>query len=149
MTKLFSVFILILALTACAPAPATVGEPVATLGEIAVYDAWARGGLSDVTGAFMQIRNTGASAERLVGASSTVAATVEVHETSMADGIMSMREVEFVEIAPGGIAELKPGGYHIMLIGISEALKSGETIIITLQFENAGALDVPVLVKMP
>jgi len=72
-------------------------------------------------------------------------------DDTMPSGEMTMREVEFVELPAGTTVELKPGGYHIMLIGLKAPLELGSTIQITLVFENAGEItvDVPVLEEAP
>jgi periplasmic copper chaperone A len=62
---------------------------------------------------------------------------------TMSDGVMKMRKLENgLEIKPGQSVELKPGGHHLMFIGLSEGLKQGQTIKGSLQFENAGSVDI-------
>jgi len=96
--------------------------------------------------AFMTIRSLGA-ADRLVGFSTDACNRPELHTHIENDGIMQMRQVEAVEIPAGGVAELKPGGYHLMMIDLNRQLVEGETVTLTLKFENAGevTLEVPVL----
>ncbi len=141
---LFSIFMF----TACAPA----GEVVASQGSIEVLDAWARSTADgqSVAGAFMTIRNTGEAADRLLSASSDAAGFVEVHEMKMEAGVMNMAEVAGgLEVPAGASLALKPGGYHIMLIDLNQPLAQGQVITITLEFEQAGAMVVPVQVVNP
>lgn len=87
--------------------------------------------------AYMTLTNDGDSDDRLVGAASDVAETVELHETTTEDGSMSMQQVTGIDIPAGGEAVLEPGGYHVMLIGVTEELAESGTVDITLTFDNA------------
>lgn len=124
-------------------------------GGIAVTDAWARPSSMSASagGAYMVIANTGDEADVLVGASSPAAGTVEVHETyamgspASSGGMMGMRPIPRLEIPVGGTVELKPGGYHVMLIGLVADLEPGSTIQITLRFEKAGEVAVTAEVR--
>ena len=92
--------------------------------------------------AFMVIVNNTEADDALVGASSPAAETVEIHQTTQAeDGTMAMAPVEEVPIPAGGVAELKPGGYHVMLIDLVAPLVEGEQIELTLEFANGRAAD--------
>jgi copper(I)-binding protein len=127
--------------------------------EVVITDAWARpsSAMASAGAAYMTIQNNGSAADALVGASSPAATTVEVHETVVMGssapgatgdgGMMGMQPVERLEIPAGGSVELKPGSYHIMLIGLKQDLKAGDTIEITLTFEKAGELPLSVPVK--
>ena len=99
--------------------------------------------------AYMEIENHGRSDDRLLGGSSPVAAKIEVHEMSMAGGIMSMHAMDKgLQIPAGKSVNLEPrSNYHLMLSGLKEPLKNGSQISLTLNFANAGAVhvDVPVL----
>jgi copper(I)-binding protein len=126
---------------------------------IAVTDPWARASsaMASAGAAYMTIQNNGGAADALVGASSPAATTVEVHETvvmgspapgaSGDSGMMGMQPVKRLEIPAGGSVQLKPGSYHIMLIGLKQDLKAGDTIQITLTFEKAGDVSLSVPVK--
>lgn len=125
---------------------------------IAVTDAWARTSpsMTSAGAAYMVITNDGEVDDALVGAAvdSSVAATVEIHETvamgsdttmggmgsdtTMGGGMMTMQPVERIDLPAGGSATLEPGGYHLMLLDLAEPLESGETISITLTFEQGG-----------
>jgi copper(I)-binding protein len=99
-------------------------------------------------GAFLTIRNNGGAPDRLRSASSPVAQTVELHETVDDNGVMRMApQPDGWEIAPGGDLVLKPGGKHIMLMGLRHPLQPGETIEITLNFDKAGPIKLQVPVK--
>lgn len=94
-------------------------------------------------GGYALIRNTGKTEDRLLGGRTSVAASVDVHSMTMDGNIMRMRPVSGgLAIAPGGSVALKPGGYHLMLMGLKQPLKQGETVTITLRFAKAG--EVPV-----
>lgn len=104
------------------------------------------------TGAvFVTLYNPQTGVDKLLGASSDKAATVEIHESYVdeADGTMQMRKVDSVEILPSQQVELKPGGYHIMLIDLAAPLVQGETFDVTLNFQNAGSVVVPVMITAP
>jgi copper(I)-binding protein len=91
----------------------------------------------------MVIRNTGNEADRLIGGEVGFAKKVEIHEMSMENDVMKMRELPGgLEIPAGGEVELKPGGFHVMFIGLDGQLKDGETRPATLIFEKAGSIDV-------
>ncbi len=94
------------------------------------------------TAVFMTIENKGKEADRLISASSPMAGIVEIHEMKMDGGMMQMREVKGLEVKPGETVELKPGGYHVMLMDLKQPLKEGESIPVTLRFEKSGSVDV-------
>jgi copper(I)-binding protein len=129
--------------------PARVFDVVADktfkVGALVIEAPWARAtpGGAQVGGAYLKITNTGAEPDRLIGGSLPIAAAVEVHQMSMADGVMKMRKLEKgLEIKPGQTVELKPGGYHLMFTGLREGLKPGQPVKGTLQFEKAGSIEV-------
>lgn len=104
------------------------------------------------TGAvFVTLYNPQAAVDKLVGVSSDKASLVEIHESYVdeADGTMQMRKVESVEILPSQQVQLRPGGYHIMLIDLAEPLVEGQTFNVVLKFQNAGDVSVPVIVTAP
>jgi periplasmic copper chaperone A len=100
-----------------------------------------------IAGAFMSIRNQGAIADRLLGATSPVAGVVQIHEMALDGGIMRMHAVNGIELKPGATVDLRPGGYHIMLEDLKLPLKQGDQIPLLLTFEKAGALEVKVSVE--
>ena len=141
---------------------------------ISVTGAWARASsmMASAGALYAVVKNTGTAADALIGAESSVAATVEVHETymmeatpaasdggmhmgspkasggtNMGSGAMGMRPIARVEVPAGGSLELKPGSYHVMLIGLKQELKAGEKITVTLVFEKAGKITVEAEVR--
>ncbi|MGA0816670.1 MAG: copper chaperone PCu(A)C [Burkholderiaceae bacterium] len=100
-------------------------------------------------GAFIEVENRGKRVERLLSVSfpKTVSERGELHTMKHENGKMIMREVPKFEIPAGGKLKLQPGGDHLMLIGIKEPLKPGSTVKATLQFENAGKVEVDLTVK--
>jgi copper(I)-binding protein len=108
------------------------------------------GGMSmgGVSAVYMVIENTGDSADRLLSASTAISGMVQIHQTTVTDGVAQMGEVEGgIEIPAGGVIELKPGGYHIMMMELRGDLVEGTTISVILTFESGTeiTLDVPVI----
>lgn len=99
---------------------------------------------------FVGLENRGEQADRLLRASSPVAASVELHSGDIgADGVMRMREPESLPIPPKAILELRPGqGNHLMLMGLKKALVEGDSFPMTLEFERGGKVDVEVKVQV-
>jgi copper(I)-binding protein len=94
---------------------------------------------SGATGAvYVTITNTGKDPDALVSASSDAAQAVELHETKNESGVMKMRPVQKIDVPAGGKIEMKPGGYHVMLLGLKHDLKPGEKVPVTLKFERGG-----------
>lgn len=117
---------------------------------ITVTEAWVREvpPSSTLTAAYMNIANNGGEDDKLVSVSSTAAETTEIHLSSVDDkGVAKMEKVNEVAVPAGGTAELKPGGYHIMLIGLKEPLTDKENVEIVLEFEKAGKITVNAPVK--
>tara|TARA_R110002020_G_scaffold194317_5_gene395036 strand:- start:2192 stop:2692 length:501 start_codon:yes stop_codon:yes gene_type:complete len=95
-----------------------------------------------VSGGYMTIRNTGTEADRLLTGEAAFAERVEVHEMAMEGDVMKMRQLaDGLEIPAGGEVVLKPGGLHVMFIGIDNQFKPGETRKATIVFEKAGAIE--------
>jgi copper(I)-binding protein len=128
-------------------APA-LADGMAQVGEVTIHEAWARASVGNApnSAAYMMLETEGAEPDRLVASSTPVAERAELHHHSMEGGVAKMRAVEAVEIAPGAPTVLEPGGLHIMLIGLRQKLAPGQTIALTLVFEQAGevTVDVPV-----
>ena len=94
-------------------------------------------------GGFLTVTNKGTTPDRLIAARSTVSAKVEVHEMRMDGNVMRMRELEKgLEIPAGGTVMLKPGGYHIMFMGLKAPFAKDAKVPVTLVFEKAGSLDI-------
>jgi hypothetical protein len=119
-------------------------------GSIKIETPWIRATPTgaEVAGGYMKLQNTGKQADRLVGGSSAVADKFEVHEMSMVDNVMKMKELpNGLELKAGKSVELKPGSYHIMMIGLKQPLKKGDKVKGTLVFEKAGKVDVEYTVR--
>jgi len=135
---------LLLAAALALPAVEAPAEDL-TAGMITISNLWARATPKGATvgAAYLTLSNKGTNADRLVGVSSPGAGSVELHEMSMKNGVMSMREVAGgVEIKPGQTVVLKPNAYHIMLMDLKQPLVKGEHLMGTLEFANAGKVDV-------
>lgn len=114
-------------------------------GEVQIQNAWTRATPNGAPagGAFVTLTNKGKMADRLIGASSDVSKVVEVHQMSMDNGVMKMAHLkDGLAIEPGATVELKPGSFHLMMIGLHKAIAQGEMVKITLEFEHAGKVDV-------
>jgi copper(I)-binding protein len=131
-------------LTACSPAPS------AKPGELLVTDAWSMATPpgAAVGAGYMTIQNQTGAVVRLIGGESPAAERVEVHTMSMDGGVMTMRPVDGgLEIPAGGVVELKPGGLHLMLIGLKAPLAEGGSVPLTLIFDNGARIDAPLGVR--
>lgn len=97
---------------------------------------------------YMTVSNSAGTSDRLTGGSTPAAKTVQIHEMKVVNGIMHMRQLPLgLEVPASGSVTLKPGAYHVMLIGLKKPLKPGETIPVTLTFEKAGSVAVKVPVE--
>ncbi|MFZ5512232.1 MAG: copper chaperone PCu(A)C [Pseudomonadota bacterium] len=108
----------------------------AALADVTVQDPWVRGTVpaQKTTGAFMTL--TSDSDAAVIGVSSPLAEVTEIHAMHMEGGVMKMRALERLELPAGKAVELKPGGYHIMLLGLRRQPKKGEAVPITLRIEG-------------
>ncbi|MFB9970814.1 copper chaperone PCu(A)C [Pseudoroseomonas cervicalis] len=118
-------------------------------GDVEIGHPWSRAAPPRGTGAgFMTLRNTGSQPDRLVAARAAIARTVEIHTHLHEGGVMRMRPVEGgIVLPPGQEVALAPGGYHLMLIGLSEALVQGQRVPVTLVFERGGEIQVELAVE--
>jgi copper(I)-binding protein len=109
---------------------------VAAHAQVTVSEAWVRGTVhgQTATGAFMQLKS--ADGAVLVGADSPVAGIVEIHEMAMENNVMKMRAVQRLDLPAGRTVELKPGGYHVMLMDLKAPLKKGDTVPIKLKVRS-------------
>jgi len=120
------------------------------LGPLEIEHPWARAtpAGAQVGGGFMTIVNHGTTADRLVSFSTDVAARGEIHEMAVKDGVMTMRPLaEGLEVPAGGEVVLKPGSFHLMLMGLKAPLKEGTRVPGTLTFEKAGTVQVEFAVE--
>jgi len=98
-------------------------------------------------GVFLSVENNGDRADRLLGVSTPVAGTAELHQMVMDAGVMRMRAVAGVDVKPGDRLVLQPGGYHVMLADLKRPLQAGDSFPLTLGFEKAGSIEVSVVVE--
>ena len=133
---------LLLALFAVRPALA---------GELTVTGAWARSTPPDgkMGAIYFVIDNGSTKSDRLLKLRAPVAAGAAVHRTEVLDGIARMREVAVLHVGAGERVEFKPGGHHVMLTGLNQALVAGQTFELELVFEMAGPRKVVVAIRRP
>jgi copper(I)-binding protein len=142
----YNLFLLLALVLLAACGGGATEEPAA--GGITVEEAWARPpAMAGGNGAaYFLIRNDGDVADRLIAVSSPLA-MAEMHESVMADdGTMAMNPVDGVDVPPNSTVTFERGGLHIMFMGVAEPPAAGDTVSLTLTFENAGeiTIDVPV-----
>ena len=115
-----------------------------TASGIEIENPWSRATVpgAKIAAGYMVIRNKSSAPDRLVGASSPLAARVETHVTMRDGEIMRMRQVKGYDVPANGSFELKPGGAHLMLVDIKRPFKEGEKIPATLRFAKAGEVKV-------
>ena len=167
--RLFALMLLVAALVGCGAETATMAPTTgsttgmngasASVGDISLADVYARPGLQGelpaadamanapgVSAIFMTINNKGA-ADKLIKAESATAKKVELHTVVDNNGVMEMRPVETMDVPANGTLVLKPGSYHVMLLGLNQDLKVDDTFEATLTFEKAGVVTVKVPVR--
>ena len=127
-------------------APAAMACETVTVGDLTVEHAWSKATIGAGRPAvfYVEITNTGASDDALVGISTPAAAMPMLHETVVKDGIASMPPAMSIPVPAGQGVQLAPGGYHGMLMGLTTALKEGDSFPVTLTFEKAGEVTVNV-----
>ena len=142
---LFVVAALVAACGGSAAVPSGAG------GFITFKDQWVRTAPADGTSAaYFTVTNGQLTADELTGASSPVAMSVGVHETTTdASGMMGMHQVAGVTIPAGGSVEFKPGSYHIMLMGLKQELKAGDQVELQITFKNSGTVRLVAGVREP
>ena len=113
------------------------------LGPITIGHPYARATASGQStgGGFLKLENGGAD-DKLLSASADVAKSVELHSMAMEGDVMRMRQLDGVALPAGKTVELKPGGMHIMFIGLKAPLKAGDSFPLTLRFQKAGEVTV-------
>jgi periplasmic copper chaperone A len=117
--------------------------------QTAVSEPWVRGTVAQqkATGAFMKL--TSAQGGKLVSVQSAVAGVVEIHEMAMDGNVMKMRAVPGLDLPAGKAVELKPGGYHVMLMDLKQPLKAGNTVTMSLVVEGKDGKKETIEVKAP
>lgn len=124
------------ALSLALPAAA---QPEIRAGDLVITQAWSRAAGQGGQGAgYLTIASRGTAPDRLLAASSPAARRMELHSMIRDGDVMRMRQVPAIDIPPGGTVELRPGGLHLMFIGLGQPLRQGETVPVTLRFERAG-----------
>ncbi|AZO27833.1 copper chaperone PCu(A)C [Mesorhizobium sp. M1B.F.Ca.ET.045.04.1.1] len=119
-------------------------------GDLEIGHPWSRATPpgAKVAGGYFTVTNKGSAPDRLQSISSEVSDKAELHEMGVKDGVMTMRPVSGgLEIPAGGKVELKPGGYHLMFVGLKRQPKQGEKFPATLTFEKAGSVTVEFAVE--
>jgi copper(I)-binding protein len=125
------------------------GSAAAQTGQVEVKNAWARAtpGKAENGAAYLTIVSP--TPDRLTAISTPEAKTAELHTMTMEGGVMKMRPLAGVDLPAGQPVTLKPGGSHIMLMGLTQPLKQGDTFPLTLSFDKAGTKQVTVAVEGP
>jgi copper(I)-binding protein len=144
-------------LVACGtpPGPSIEAEevwarPAITMKESDASSGEGMGPMPGTGAVFMRLRNVGGEPDRLTGGQTDVAEVVEIHETVMEGDVMKMRMLpEGLAVPAKGEVLLKPGGYHVMLIGIKRDLVVGDTFALDLEFEKSGTVTVQPEVREP
>lgn len=126
----------------------TIAPASADDAAIAIKHAWARPTASGAVNgaAYFTIENAGKADDVLTGAKTAIAAKSELHESLMENGVMIMRPLGDVVVPAAGSVDFKPGGKHLMLLGLKSPLTAGQTFTVTLQFKNAGPQEITIAV---
>ena len=116
--------------------------------QVVIKAAWVQEGppSQKTTAAYMLIENHGADEIELLSARTEIASVVELHKMQLENGMMRMRRVDSISIPAGGSVELKPGGYHLMVIGLKKEIREGDVVPFVLQFtaQITKTINVPV-----
>ncbi|MHA1151617.1 MAG: copper chaperone PCu(A)C [Alphaproteobacteria bacterium] len=121
-------------------------------GELRVEQAWARASATQSAkagAAYFTLVNLGAEPDRLIGVATPLTRKAGLHNHVMDQGMMKMLPVAAIEISPGEPTVLRPGGLHVMLMGLKAPLIEGETFTLTLTFEKAGPVEIEVTIQGP
>ena len=137
---------LLIAAAMLAALPAAAHD--STAGDIRIGHPWSRAAGANGNGSgYMRLTNGGTQADRLISAASPVARTVELHTHLREGDVMRMRPVQDIPVPPGQTVELRPGGLHLMLIGLNAPLTQGTRVPLTLRFERAGEVQVELAIE--
>jgi periplasmic copper chaperone A len=128
---------------------AAIAQTGTSTNEIEVKDAWARATPAKAENGAAYLTIVSPASDRLTGVSTPIAKQAELHNMTMESGVMKMRPLAGLDLSPGEPATLKPGGVHIMLMGLNQPLKPEESFPLTLSFEKAGRREVTVVVEKP
>jgi periplasmic copper chaperone A len=114
------------------------------IGSLEIIAPWSRAGPKGASTAigYMTIKNNGAAPDRLIGGSADFANAFQLHSMTMEGGVSKMRELKSVDIGPNQAIDFKPGGSHVMFVGLKHPLSQGEHVKGTLIFEHAGTVQI-------
>lgn len=114
------------------------------IGQLHIAHPWARAlpPVAPAGAAYLRVENRGEASDTLIAAHTPIAERVEVHQHVQRDGLMSMQKVGDLSIGPGEDVAFEPGGYHLMMLGLKQPLVAGERFPLTLEFRNAGSIEV-------
>jgi copper(I)-binding protein len=129
--------------------PAALIAGFAMAGSMKLESAWARTSPpgAQVAAVYLRIDNTGGKSDRLLTIRSDVAASAEVHRTTVVEGVARMRPVSTLHVGADEIVAFEPGGLHVMLFGLKQPLLAGQTFQVELGFELSGKQKVTVKVR--
>jgi copper(I)-binding protein len=152
----------VLVITACGADDSGSGNGTP---ELAVSDAWTRAVVVDedtvdtdgtatpateatvTTAVYLSIENNGEQDDQLLSVAAAVADAAEMHESTITDGVMQMRQAQVVDVPAGESVVFEPGGLHVMLIGVHTSLEPGDRLELDLTFAQAGNITVSVAVR--
>lgn len=138
--------LLVLSVAACGSSASNTTQPDGLF--VSVSGAWVRAAASGgLTAAYLTITNDGLDDQTLVGVSTPAAKSASLHETTTKDGVTGMQPIGGVAIPGGETVVLEPGGYHIMLEGLTGDLVAGQVVEFTVTFEGIGAIGFPAEVR--
>lgn len=129
---------------------ASMQQPSYTVGDLVITNVRAGATVpkAPVAGGYMVIRNNGSEPDFLIGGTASFAGDVQIHEMKMQGDVMKMRELaDGLEIPAGGEVALKPGGYHVMFMKLSEPLSEGDSRKAALRFKKSGSVEVEFNIK--
>ena len=119
---------------------------VAQTGSIQIDNPWARASVVKTGAIYLTIKNTGGTDDRLVSAVTPAAEQAQLHIEINDNGIMKMRPLSAIDAKAHSTVTLAPGGMHVMLVGLKQPLKEGQSFPLMLSFAKAGKIDVTVMV---
>jgi len=142
-------FPLLVALFATGVIAVPAGAHDYKIGQLLIVHPWSRPTEAGrpVGVAYLSITNNGRTEDVLLRASTPLAAQVQLHQTTLSEGMARMRPLDDLVIAPGKTVQIEPGGVHLMLIDLKGALIAGTTVPLTLEFRVAGKITVPLKIE--
>lgn len=143
---LVTAFAVSLTLFASATGTAHEHKKMIKVGDLIISGVWARTTppTAKTGAAYFRVQNTGKTDDILIGVKGAISKKTEIHESKMEGGIMKMSHVGRVAVPAGGTAQLKPGSFHIMLMGLHGPIKEGDHFPLMLTFEKSGDVEVMV-----